>query len=273
LEWSKIKNIFIISFLILDLYLIFELVKVIDSNEYDVKAETESSIETRLKADGIEYETLPKSYVEDFYLMAKPKVFTVEDTEKLILSNQMVTIKNDTELDSLLKEPLKITEKFGPAELNKFIKDNVLYGDQYHFWKRSTDGFSITYTQRYKGKNLFENDKARLVFHVNDKNEIYSYTQNYLGEIQELSKEKIIQPIKAIETLYSKGELPSKSKITEIELGYYTFDTLSDATQSQVLNPAWCFTVEGRGKLYVSAFEGEIIKTELNPTTQKKVME
>ena len=115
----------------------------------------------------------------------------------------MVTINSNTELDSILKEPLPITEKFGPTELNNFIKENVLYGDQYRFWKKSSDGSSIIYTQQYKDKPLFENDKARLVFYVNGENEIFSYTQSYLEDIQELSNpEKIIQPIKAIEILY-----------------------------------------------------------------------
>jgi len=271
LDWSKIKNIFIISFLILDLYLIYELFKVVESNEYNVKAETESSVEMRLKADEIEYISLPKNYVEDYYLKAKPKTFTTEDTQKTILSNQAVTINNGTEIESFLKEPIKVTEKFAVTDLSSFIKENVLYGDQYQFWKKSNDGSSIVYTQQYKEKNLFENHNAMLTFYINEQNEIYSYTQTYLEEIQELSNaEKIIQPIKAIETLYMKGELPSKSKITAVELGYYTLVPLSDTTQ--VLNPAWCFVVEGKGRLYVSAFEGDIVQ-ELNHTTQKKVME
>ena len=203
MDWSKIKNIFIISFLILDLYLIYEFVKVIDSNVVDVKANIDSSIETELKAEGIEYAPLPEQYVEDFTLKANSKTFTIEDTQKSVLSNQMVTINSNTDLVSILKEPLPITEKFGPTELNNFIKENVLYGDQYRFWKKSSDGFSIVYTQQYKDKPLFENDKARLEFNVNSENEIDSYTQSYLEDIQELSNpEKIIQPIKAIEVLY-----------------------------------------------------------------------
>ena len=99
-----------------------------------------------------------------------------------------------------------------------------MYGDQYRFWKKSSDGSSIIYTQQYKDKPLFENEKARLEFNVNGENEIYSYTQSYLEDIQELSNpEKIIQPIKAIEILYKKGELPSNSKITDPELGYYIY--------------------------------------------------
>ena len=92
MDWSKIKNIFIISFLILDLYLIYEFVKVIDSNVVDVKANIDSSIETTLKAEGIEYGPLPEKYVEDFTLKANSKTFTIEDTQKSILSNQMVKI-------------------------------------------------------------------------------------------------------------------------------------------------------------------------------------
>jgi regulatory protein YycI of two-component signal transduction system YycFG len=271
LDWSKIKNIFIISFLILDLYLIYEFVKVIDSNVVDVKSNIDSSIEPTLKAEGIEYGPLPEKYVENFILKANSKTFTIEDTQKSILSNQVVKIHDNIELVSILKEPLPITEKFGPTELNNFIKENVLYGDQYRFWKKSGDGSSIIYTQQYKDKPLFENGKARLEFDVNGENEIFSYTQSYLEDIQELSNpEKIIQPIKAIEVLYTNGELPSNSKITDPELGYYIYTDLSDTTQ--VLKPAWCFTVEGKGKLYVSAFEGENITKELNKTTEK-VME
>ena len=229
--------------------MIYEFVKVIDSNQVDVKAEVESSsIETKLKAAGIEYGSLPGTYVEDFTLKAEPKIFTREDTQKSILSNQIpiVTINNNTELFSTLKEPLQISEKFGPTELNNFIKENVLYGDQYRFWKKSSDGLSIVYTQQYKDKPLFENDKARLVFNVNGENEIYSYTQSYLEDIQEISNpEKIIQPIKAIEVLYKKEEIPPNSKIIEPELGYYTFPGLSDTSNHPSVKPSLEFYCRG----------------------------
>ena len=102
-----------------------------------------------------------RQYVEDFTLKANSKTFTIEDTQKSVLSNQMVTINRNTELVSILKEPLPITEKFGPTELNNFIKENVLYGDQYRFWKKSSDGSSIIYTQQYKDKPLFENEESK----------------------------------------------------------------------------------------------------------------
>lgn len=273
MDWRQIKNIFIISFLILDLYLIYELVQVLQLSKVDVKAETGSSIEMRLKADEIEYDRLPTEYVEDYYLKAKPKTFTNEDKEELMLSDQLVTINNGTSLESTLKEPLKVTEKSWRNELDQYIKENVLYGTQYQFWKRSSDGTAITYTQQYNNKKLFENEHAQLTFYINSESEIDFYTQTYLEEIKELSDpEKIIQPIKALEALWTKRELPPKSKIINVELGYYTLVPLLSDNQQQVLNPAWCFEVEGKGKLYVSAFEGEVV-TDLKTTIQKKVLE
>ncbi|WP_071393133.1 two-component system regulatory protein YycI [Bacillus tuaregi] len=259
MDWSKIKTIFIISFLILDLYLVYEFFKIWDESQYEVvKPEVEESIEKRLKVDEIEYVTLPKSFVEDYYLKAKPKEFKEEDlVDNSTLKNQTTKVTAGTILESELNEPLKVSDKFGPSELNSFIKNHILYGDEYRYWEESNDDKMIIYTQHFEGKTLFENDNGKLIFYLNDNNEIESYRQTYLEEIVKLSKsEKIIQPIKAIETLYSNDFIKPKSSITEVELGYYT---LVDES-AQVLNPAWCFVVDGKEKLFVSAFEGKIVE-------------
>ncbi|MCQ6276671.1 two-component system regulatory protein YycI [Bacillus sp. V3B] len=262
MDWSKIKTIFIISFLILDSYLMYEFFKMQDVNEIEKQTTTNASIEKRLMADEIEYVTLPKGYVEDHYLKAKPKVFTDEDIQNEILDDQVIEIISDTVLESILEEPLEITDNFGRSELNSYIKSHVLNGDQYRFWERSMDGRTITYYQHFDGKTSFGNINGRLVFDINDDNEIYSYTQSYFEEVKELSKsEKIIQPINAIETLYTNGFLQPKSKITEVELGYYTLVPLSD--KAQILNPAWCFVIDGNENLFVSAFEGKIIEGKI----------
>ena len=48
MDWSKIKTIFILTFLILDVYLLFQFMKIRDANKYEVI--TEASIED--KAEG-----------------------------------------------------------------------------------------------------------------------------------------------------------------------------------------------------------------------------
>ena len=272
MDWSRIKTIFIICFLILDIYLIYEFLKIQDSNQVEVQTETEASLEKRLKDDEIKYETLPTDYLEDYYLKAKPKVFTTEDFKKTIFSDQTTNIISGTVLESFLDKPLEIKDQSNTIEINNFIKNHVLYGDQYSFWEKNTESNTITYYQQYDGKTLFENLNGKLTFYLNEDDEVVSYQQTYLEEIGELSKsEKLIQPIKAIETLYRNDVLKPKSTITKVELGYYTLVPLSDvADAAQVLNPAWRFIIDYKESLYVSAFEGKIV--ELN-NEEKKVVE
>ena len=45
LDWSRIKTIFIICFLMLDIYLIYEFFKIQDSNQVEVQTQTEASFE------------------------------------------------------------------------------------------------------------------------------------------------------------------------------------------------------------------------------------
>jgi len=240
--------------------------KMQSSVKVEVQTETEASIEKRLKSDEIEYGELPSNLLEDSYLKARPKNFMLEDLQSPLLENQTVSIHTGTILESKLKEPLKITEKTGKADVNNFIKSHVLYGQDYVFWKRDDDKKTVTYTQLINGHKLFKNINGRLTFFLDGENAILSYKQTYLEDYQELSKhEKLIQPLKAIEALYTNGFLQPKSKIEDVELGYYTLVPLSDTTQ--VLNPAWRFVVSDGSSsdnknLFVSAFEGKIIDLE-----------
>jgi regulatory protein YycI of two-component signal transduction system YycFG len=85
-----------------------------------------------------------------------------------------------------------------------------------------------------------------------------SYEQTFLEDMEkEPTKEEILPPLKAIETLHQKGMLKSKSKITKVELGY---STLIQLAASQVLAPTWRFEVNGKESLFVNAFEGQIIQ-------------
>ena len=58
MDWSRIKTIFIIAFLILDLFLLTQFLNKHKTNQFEVKSDV--SFEESLKADGIEYKSLPK---------------------------------------------------------------------------------------------------------------------------------------------------------------------------------------------------------------------
>ncbi|MDN3017811.1 two-component system regulatory protein YycI [Paenibacillus sp. BSR1-1] len=254
MDWSKIKTIFILTFLILDVYLLFQFMKIRDANKYEVL--TEASVEEKLKVDEIKYVELPKNPIKAQYLSAKPKTFTRGDIEKL--KGQSASLKGPgTTLQSTLEKPLQLSSKFEPAELSSFLNESVLYGDHYLFWEKNDKKNTITYFQQSNNMPLYNNINGMITFNYNSSNQIVSYQQTYLERIDKLAeKEEILRPLKAIETLHQKGVLKPKSKITKIELGYSTLVPLS---ASQLLAPTWRFVVDDKESLFVNAFEGEII--------------
>ncbi|MDF2855282.1 MAG: hypothetical protein K0Q87_1133 [Neobacillus sp.] len=256
MDWSKIKTIFILTFLILDVYLLYQFMEIRDANKYEIISK--ASIDDKLKLDEIKINVeLPKAPIKDQYLNGKPKMFENADTEKV--NGEKRLVKNpSTTLQVILKEPIQLNEKFEPNELTTFIKDNVLFGEEYQFWEKDDEKKAIIYFQKYKGMPLYENISGMLTFYYNGENQIVSYDQTYLEGIGELKeKEEILAPLKAIETLHQKGVLKPDSKITKIELGYSTFIQLA---ASQVLTPTWRFVVDDEESLFVNAFEGRIIQ-------------
>ncbi|WP_436374325.1 two-component system regulatory protein YycI [Cytobacillus sp. BC1816] len=268
MDWSKIKTIFILTFLVLDIYLMYEFFKLKEASEFEPIEQ--ASLEKQLKDADITFdEPLPKSNPKDRYLRAKPVEFDIEDLEgDTRLEGQEITITEGTTLNSVLDESIKISDKFSPSELSAFIKNRVLFGEQYRFWEKPENSNRITYYQEFEGKMFYMNLNGELTFYLNDENEIVSYKQTLLTKIESKEEsEKVIQPIKAVETLYKNGSLQPKSKITNVELGYFTFVHLSS---SQLLTPAWRFVINDEENLFVDAFEGKIIK--LN-NEEKKIVE
>ena len=140
-----------------------------------------------------------------------------------------------------------------------------MFGDQYEYFAINEDDHTVTYFQKYQNKPFYHNINGKLTLQLNEKNEIISYKQTLLEKIEDLSeKQEVLPPIKAIETLYDNGELLPYSKITKVELGYFTLVQLS---ASQVLTPTWRFVVDDKENLFVNAFEGQIIQIEDKKTT------
>lgn len=255
MDWSKIKTIFILTFLALDIYLLYEFFKIRDASQYEFI--TETSFEEHLAQDEIEYVDLPTNLTKDTYVSAKPKVFKKEEYAKMKGVNY--SIIDGTVLQGVFEEPISMKD-LQRSDLNAFVVNKILYGDQYKFSSQNKENQTITFYQHFKNKTIYNNINGKLTLYVNEKNEIYSFTQTLLEEIELLQEEhEVLPPMKAIETLYENGLLEPRTKITKVELGLHT---LVQLTASQLLTPTWHFVVDDKENLYVSAFEGQIIEMD-----------
>ncbi|MED1437081.1 two-component system regulatory protein YycI [Aeribacillus composti] len=264
MDWSKTKTLFIIAFLILDIYLAFQYVEKIKSSKYDMI--TKTTIEEQFAAENIQFGKLPKEVIEGSYITAENKIFKEEEIEQLknqkpMLPDEELT-RSVTKLRMSFDKPIPIVGENIENKIKQILTTQIIAGSQYKFWRYSKETREIICLQEYKGKIIFQDVSdgiGMIVFYLNDKNEIVSYQQTLLEDIKELEKQEILPAIKALEALYEKNDLKSNSKVTDVEYGYYTQYPLSE---QQILAPTWHVVVNKTEDYYVNALEGQVIKPE-----------
>lgn len=266
MDWSKTKTIFIAVFLVLDIFLAVMFFNKYSTSRFEVIKKT--SIEQRLQDDGVKYEEMPDDSGEHSMIAAKPKIFT--EKEMLFLTKQKWAIeKKGTEIVSLLEEPYE-TDGAERSKLNAFVKNNVLHGGEYAYWKQNQEANTVIYYQKISSRKLFENAAGMLTVQLNKDKDIVGYFQTMLSSVDEKwKKETILPALQAIDSLYKNGLIQLDSEISDAELGYYTVVRIDEYQQmqldepkiQQVLSPTWYFQLKKGDKIeevYVNAFDGSI---------------
>jgi regulatory protein YycI of two-component signal transduction system YycFG len=270
LDWNKIKTIFIITFLILDIFLFFQFIQKRNNSQLEIMVE--ENIEEQLAANKITHVDLPKEPAQAAYITGKSREFHEEETRSL--KGQTVVLLDSKTIHSSLKDPIAIPKTDKGYFFEEFLRDSVLDGTKYKYWKLDEKEKKIYFFQQFKGKNIFHNQYAAIVADINEKNEIVSYTQTMLTDVKEMGGEskaqEIITATKALKTLYLKGEIESGSRVTKVELGYYTV-VIPSSSGFQVIAPTWHFVLNGKDDYFVNAIEGQIIRMGKDNTQWSEV--
>ena len=259
LDWSRIKTIFILTFLVLDLFLAVQYYQKQNSDQLDWMAE--SSIEEQLKENDITYVSLPKGSLKESYIAGNSKDFS----QKAIPNKkgQSIEIYKDV-IQSKLKNTVPIPDTNRIFFLENFVKEYVWNGSSYRFCQSDTKSRTIYFCQTYKDRLIYNIESSVVEIKYNQKNEIYAYRQRYLEGLKDMVDKKSVQEvlpaIKAIENLYVKDELKPGDRVTRIDFGYYTVIPLS--TGVKFIAPAWHLVVNEEQDYFVNAIEGQVIKID-----------
>ncbi|MEH7382023.1 two-component system regulatory protein YycI [Bacillus sp. JJ1533] len=254
MDWSKTKSLFIITFLILNIFLGYQLVQKRDSSQLNVLSEL--SIDEELAAEEITYEALPKEPVELSYISGKVKIFTEEDVKSL--KNQDVNLETAGVLKGKFKDPVKISFT-DQVRIQQFVKDNLLDGEKYTLWSVNEEEGTIVLVQTHNDYKVFGqslNISGVIYLYVNDDHEVVSYEQTLIPEFIEHELEDLITPKETLENLFKNSHLKSGSHVTKVEIGYYP---LVPYSESQLLAPTWHVVIDDEVDIYVNAIEGQII--------------
>jgi len=264
MDWNRTKSIFIVVFLILNIFL-YSLYVNRYNEAQSVEITGEKTIDARLKEDNITYGVLPHSVESATYIKGIVHTFTAADFTD---SNHQVSFVDGKfegkEAHVNLVNPVKLRNVNDDASFTEFVEANIKEGASYGLWKVNRDEHIAIFFQKTNNRMLYYNKSGLLKIHWNANDEVTTYEQTKLDNIDEVEQQQsVLPPIQVIQALYAKGLLKPDSHVEHMQLGY---STLVYLTQTQVLLPTWEVRVKlSDGEIeeyFVDAVEGKIIEIQ-----------
>lgn len=261
MQWSQIKTVFILGFLILNVYLLIQFLEKQDQEDLSLLDREESTIEEKLNHENITIKpNLSDEEEREPYLSFRQNNFNEDDISQLAsFSNQRAAVINKNFIFSIFEKPVKIPD--GDLELiDGFVKNSIIYPDEYELWHWNKELNVLIFFQEENDRPIYFNQSGILLAFLNDDNELVYYTQTLLGESESRQDTmKLFKPLEAIEALYNANELRARDEITMVDIGFHTRVPSTDGVQ--VFVPAWKVTVNDERNYFVNAIEGFIFSS------------
>lgn len=83
MQWRQIKTLFILCFLILDVYLVFQFLEKQQATDIGFLEDKDVTLEQQLKDDDITIENMPEQEVKESFIKVKQKAFSKEERKRL----------------------------------------------------------------------------------------------------------------------------------------------------------------------------------------------
>ncbi|OJF97165.1 two-component system regulatory protein YycI [Alkalibacterium sp. 20] len=279
MDFKKIENIFLITFLLLNMYLLVSYF-----NRNDIQQATSAPGQVNLIREmeqiGISIPTLQDEEQDVFYVQADSNQLLEDNVDQL--ENQAGSVAEDGSLyTSILSDPIVIegnpedgfTEE-DYATLNAFIfNGSVLFGEDYMYLRYDRSQNRFVYAQEVEGLPVADGTSEISLFYGSDGN-IISYQQTYAGPmIPQGSTQAVITDRQAIEVLFQNNEISSNSTVGQPILTYYRTLYLEDLS---MYGPVWYVPVmdaSGEKVLRVDAVERTIISDPVTTVIPEELQE
>ncbi|HHY20642.1 MAG TPA: hypothetical protein GX525_01895 [Bacilli bacterium] len=256
MDWSRTKSIFIMTFLLLNLFLAFQLKEKNSANEISLITEAPTQ-EILSQMNVVIEEELVDEHLEGSHIVGKKR--PIEEFMSKTANNQDLTELNDTTLMSVLKRPFPLDENQFQDNLKQFMSMYVSKSNHYAFGRYDQEKKAIYMMQVHDGKLMYSFDDAPLILHLDSEMSIVSYEQS-LFEVDEAGEaQEFLPALKAIEVLLNEKVIVVNDTISSIDLSYYSF--FKPQGNVQVFAPMWQIRINETDYL-VNAIDGSIQDSE-----------
>src|SRR5690625_4861637 len=271
MQWSKIKTLFILSFLVLNIYLFIQYTDKQERADLDVLNHQEATVEEQLEAENITIEDINVDVSEDTYISVSQHIFTDEEKEQLAgLSDQTPVVFDDRFIVSQLEDPIAIPETATPENINNIVRNHIIFPESYSFREWNEEMNILLFFQDTRDMPIYFNAYALLMVYLNEDNEMVFYTQSMLSEPEPQGELiTLTQPIQAIGTLYNRNHLYPDDNVSQVEVGYHTRIPLANG--EQVFAPSYHISVNDERSYFVNAIEGQTFPSEDEEFIQERV--
>ena len=270
MDFKKIARIFILTFGLLNIYLIVSIFGRQDIQYTSSEPTTNDNI-TNMEELDIELPDLEGLEIQE------EEIFPLQINANHLLADEYN--KNDKLTGSLSEDKTVYYESFpsnpiklegNPIEgftdedydlLKEFVlSDRVMFGSEYHFVGYDKEGKRFVFNQLVDNIPIADGT-SEISLYINETGEIYSYEQTYAGPATRQGNAlELIEAMRAIEILFLNNEIRQESIVHKPILSYRRALHLEDLS---MYSPVWIVDVDRaseRNTFRVDAVNGTIIK-------------
>ncbi|GAB2322623.1 two-component system regulatory protein YycI [Alkalibacterium sp. m-11] len=277
MDFKKIENIFLITFMLLNIYLLISFLNRSDL-QHASTAPDQVNLIREMEQIGIDLPNLTEEDREVYFVQADRNNLLEENIDQL--ENQAGSIAQDGSLyTSILSDPIEIEgnpdDGFTAADydvLDEFITSGaVLFGSEYTFLRYDNSENRFVYAQIVEGIPVADGTSEISLFYGGDGN-IISYQQSYAGPMTtQGSPMEIITDRQAVEVLFQNNAISSNTTVRQPILSYQRTLHLEDLS---MYGPMWYIPVVDAGGervLRVDAIERTIITEPVIPVDPEEL--
>ena len=266
MDWNKTKSIFIVVFLILNVFLYWQYLDAYNEAQR-VQLLSEKEIESILNDENITYKNLLSDINEAPYITAKVKMYSLNELPEIPNMNYKLLTEN--QLQAIITRPVSLGTDITTLKLTEFVQQFVYEGSEFSLWEVDEDARVATFFQNVNGHTLYYNVNGYVKIYWNVDNEIFMYEQAMFEKVEPLEQKKIMAPLQIIDELYTENLLKTGDEIVDIKLGY---SSLVQITQTQLFTPTWEVRVksdEEQQTFFVNAVDLKVIEFGEQPIDEE----
>ncbi|MFC4736247.1 two-component system regulatory protein YycI [Bacillus daqingensis] len=259
MDWSRTKTIFIVTFMLLNIFLGYQLAE--KQRHGDINEIEQMTLDSQIEEQRITIEfeeteeELTGAPITGVQRSFEDDITFLEQT----LERQQIDLIDSTTLYSELDSPYNFSPANLTASTEAFMQQYVFRGEEYQLAAYDEEEGLIGLYQTFEGSMIdqYERDSYHVVLELNDSGQIVSYTQRYLTIVEQGAEEELLTPMQVVERLINDPQvgIGTDSTISSATVGYYNLMEVD--ANFQIYAPVWRVIVDDE-PFFVNALTGEV---------------